>query len=266
MSATTESPVAIPGGHLHARADGAEGKPWLVLSNSFATDHAMWDNQVTALSGRYRVLRYDTRGHGRSGAPPAPYAFPDLIADVIAVMDHHGAERASFMGLSLGGMTGLGIALAHPDRIERLVCCCARADAPEPFRKSWDDRLAIVAREGTAGVVSGNLERWLTPTTRAARPHEAERLAAMIRGTSEEGYRGCAAALKSLDYAGDLPSMRVPTLYLAGAQDAATPPAAMRAMAEATPGARFAEVADAAHIANVDQPERFAAALRDFLL
>ncbi len=124
--------VAARGASLFTRVDGAERSdaPWIVLSNSLAADHTMWDPQIPALTARYRVLRYDTRGHGASDAPEGPYDFDMLVADVIAVMDHHGVERATFMGLSLGGMTGLGLALAHPQRLSRLVCCDARADAP----------------------------------------------------------------------------------------------------------------------------------------
>ncbi|HEV7873673.1 MAG TPA: alpha/beta fold hydrolase, partial [Enterovirga sp.] len=126
------SMVEIAGGRLFTRVDGEDVRPWLVLSNSLAADHTMWDPQIPLLTKRYRVLRYDTRGHGRSDAPPAPYSFDDLVGDVRAVMDHYRVERAAYMGLSLGGMTGLGLALAHPDRLSALVCCDARADNPEP--------------------------------------------------------------------------------------------------------------------------------------
>lgn len=264
--------VAIPGGTLHTRVDGtddrngADDRPWLVLSNSLAADLGMWDDQIPLLTQRYRVLRYDTRGHGRSSVPPGPYGFPDLVGDVCAVMDAHGVARASFMGLSLGGMTGLGLALAHPERVERLVCCDARADNPPPFVQGWDERIAVVERAGMEGLVAGTLERWLTPATRAARPEAADRLAAMIRGTDPAGYRSCAAALKGLDYLKDLGRLTVPTVYVVGTEDAAAPPAAMRAMAEVTPDARLATVQDAAHIANVDNPEGFAKAIAGFLV
>ena len=257
--------VAIPGGHLATRVDGEPGLPWLVLSNSLAADHRMWDAQVPWLVERYRVLRYDTRGHGASGAPPGDYAFDDLVADAVAVMDHHGVARARYMGLSLGGMTGLGLALAHPDRVERLVVCDARADAPPPFVTSWDNRIAAIEAGGMEAIVAGTLERWLTPGFREREPGETERLGAMIRATNPSGYRGCAAALKRLDYLKDLGTLSVPTLYVVGAEDSAAPEAAMRAMAEATPGGRLAVVPNAAHIANVDAPADFRAALDGFL-
>ena len=258
--------VRIPGGNLFTRVDGEAGKPWLVLSNSLAADHTMWDGQLPLLTARYRVLRYDTRGHGRSEAPAAPYSFDDLIGDVLAVMDHHGAARGAFMGLSLGGMTGLGVALKHSDRIEKLVCCDARADNPEPFRKSWDDRIAVVDDKGTEGLVAVTIERWLTPEFRSAHPGEEAKLAAQIRATSPEGYRGCAAALKTLDFLKDLGRLTVPTLYVVGAEDGAAPRPAMQAMADATPGGRLAIVPDAAHIANVNNPEGFAEVLNGFLI
>ena len=258
--------VQVQGGRLFTRVDGEGEKPWLVLSNSLAADHTMWDGQIPLLTGRYRVLRYDTRGHGRSDAPPGPYSFDDLVADVLAVMDHHGASRASYMGLSLGGMTGLGLALKHPNRIETLVCCDARADNPEPYVKSWDDRIAVVDQKGMEGLVAGTLERWLTPGFRGAYPHEEARLAAGIRGTSAEGYKGCAAALKTLDYLKDLGRLTVPTLYIDGAEDSAAPLPVMQAMADATPGGRLAIVPEAAHIANVNSPAGFAEALRGFLI
>jgi len=258
--------LTIPGGRLFTRVDGEGGKPWLVLSNSLAADHTMWDGQMALLTGRYCVIRYDTRGHGRSEAPPAPYSFDDLIGDVVAVMDHHGATRASYMGLSLGGMTGLGLALKHPERLERLVCCDARADNPEPFVKSWDDRIAVVDQKGTDGLVAGTIERWLTPGFRQRHPEEEAKLATQIRQTSAEGYKGCAAALKTLNYLKDLGRITVPTLYVVGAEDGGAPLPAVQAMADATPGSRLAIVPDAAHIANVDNPAGFADALRGFLI
>ena len=258
--------VEIPGGRLFTRVDGERQRPWLILSNSLAADHTMWDAQIPLLTERYRVVRYDTRGHGKSTAPPPPYSFDDLIGDVLAVMDHHGATRASYMGLSLGGMTGLGLALKHLDRIEKLVCCDARADNPEPFVKSWDDRIAVVDQKGTDGLVGGTIERWLTPGFREAHPDEEAKLAAQIRQTSPEGYKGCAAALKELDYLKDLDRITMPTLYIGGAEDSGAPVPVMQAMADATPGARLAIVPDAAHIANVNNPAGFAQALRGFLI
>lgn len=257
--------VSIPGGELFTRVDGAADRPWLVLSNSLAADHTMWDRQMDFLTRHFRVLRYDTRGHGASAAPAGPYGFDDLVGDVLAVMDHHGVERATYIGLSLGGMTGLGLALAHPERVAALVCCAARADSPEPFVKSWDDRIALVDRGGMEALVSGTMERWLTPAFRDEHPDQVAKLAAGIRTTSAEGYRGCAAALKTLDYLRHLGRIGVPAAYIAGADDTAAPASAMQAMAAATLGGRFALVPDAAHILNVNNVPAFNAALIDLL-
>ncbi len=262
---TAPSTTATTTKGLFTRVDGAGELPWLVLSHSLASDHTMWDGEMPALTKAFRVLRFDTRGHGASVAPLGAYGFNDLADDVIAVMDHHGVATASFMGLSLGGMTGLGLALAHPERVERLVCCAARADAPDTYRQGWDERLALVNTQGTGGLVEGTLQRWLTAPFRDAHPEAVAKVAAGIRATSDQGYKSCVAALKSLDYLKDLGGLRVPTLYVAGAEDVSVPVAVVEEMATLTPGARLAVVPDAAHLININQPGGFAAALAGFL-
>lgn len=257
--------VKTNGTELWTRIDGPNDGPWLVLSNSLAATHEMWDPQIDLLTGRYRVLRYDSRGHGNSPASPPPYTFDDLAGDVIGLLDHFGIERCSFMGLSLGGMTGLGLALDNANRIERLVCCDARADAPPPFVQSWVDRMAIVRDKGTAALVDGSLDRWFTAAFRERSPDVVKRASAMIAGTSDAGYIGCAEALRRLDYLRRLPTMAVPTLYVVGKQDMGAPAEVMAEMAAATPGARYAEIDPAAHIANWENPVAFNAAIAPFL-
>ena len=254
------------GFRLAAQVSGqGEGAPWLILSNSLGASMQMWEPQRAWLGERYRVLSYDTRGHGASDAPPAPYGFDDLVGDVIALMDHIGIARASYMGLSLGGMTGLGLALHHPDRFERIVCCDARADAPAGFVQSWDDRLAAIEAGGLAAILSGTMDRWFVESWRAAHPDHLKRFEEAFLATALDGYRGCAAALKRLDYLKDLGRVRVPILYVVGEKDMGAPAPAMRAMAEATPGSDFAIVPDAAHLANVDNAEAFNRAVAPFL-
>lgn len=259
--------VPVPGGELFVRVDAGPtaDAPVLLLSNSLAADHTMWDPQIPLLTSRYKVVRYDTRGHGQSDAPAGDYSFAMLVDDARAVLDHVGVARASYMGLSLGGMTGLGFALTYPERLDRLVVCDARADNPPPFVKSWDDRLAAIDAGGLAAILAGTLERWLVPSFRAARPDVVARVEAMILATSPVGYRGCAAALKRLDYAKDLGRITTPTLYVVGAEDAGAPPAVMRAMADATPAAAFALIDHAAHLPNLDNEAGFAAAITSFL-
>jgi 3-oxoadipate enol-lactonase len=257
--------VDAAGARLLTRVDGPEGAPALLLSNSLASDHTMWDGQMAMLTRRYRVIRYDTRGHGRSDAPEGAYDFPMLVADAVAVLDHHRVARATFMGLSLGGMTGLGLAIHHPGRVEALLCCDARADSPEPVRRMWDERIAAVRAGGMAAVAAATLDRWLVPAFRSANPDATARIERMILATPPAGYIGCAAALKGLDYLKDLPRIGCPALFLGGAQDAAASPEVMAAMAAAVPGARHAVVPDAAHLPNIDNAPGFDALIRTFL-
>ena len=259
--------VARGGFALFARVDRATrpGAGWIVLSNSLAADHRMWDPQISALTRTHNVLRYDTRGHGASGVPLPPYGFDDLVADAITVMDAHDVGKAVFMGLSLGGMTGLGVALDHPQRVDALICCDARADAPPPYVKGWQDRLAAIESGGMAAIVPGTIERWFGAGFRASQPAIVARFAETIRSMPVDGYRGCAAALMALDYRRHLGRIAVPSMFAAGANDLAAPPEAMRDMASAVPDARFALVPDASHIANVENAAAFDTIVGEFL-
>ena len=244
---------------------GGESAPWIVLSNSLGSTWHMWDPQIPVLNMRYNVLAYDTRGHGASDAPPGPYAWPDLIGDVIAVMDAIGVLKASFMGLSLGGMTALGLARDHPQRFDRIVCCDARADSPPAYVKSWDERIALVTREGVEAVVEPSLERWLAAPFRAANADIVAATGAMIAKTSATGYIACCGALQRLDFQKDLPSLTLPILYVVGSDDLGAPADNMRAMAAATPGAQFVEIPGGAHLPNLDNATAFNAAITPFL-
>ncbi len=244
--------------------EGAD-KPWIVLSNSLGASLGMWDLQIDFLTAKYRVLRYDTRGHGASDAPEGPYDFDDLVGDVIALMDLHEIETADFMGLSMGGMTGLGLALEHGDRISRVVCADGRADAPEPFRAMWDGRMAAVTENGMAGIVDGTLGTWFTQSWRDSNPEALAGIRSMIMGSDPQGYIACCQALKGLDYLRHLGGVSIPVLYVGGSLDKGAAPEVMQAMADATPGAAFHEVPDAAHVANINQPDGFNAATAAFL-
>jgi 3-oxoadipate enol-lactonase len=260
------APIAVERGgfKLAAFIDGQpEGAPWIVLSNSLGASAMMWEPQLELLGKRYRILRYDTRGHGASETPPGAYSFDGLVADVIALMDHFGIARASYMGLSLGGMTGLGLAIGHGGRFDRIVCCDARADNPPPFVQSWDDRLAAIDKGGLAAIVGATMQRWFVESWRTANPDRLKQFEEIFLRTG--GFRGCAEALKRLDYLKDLGKIAIPVLYVVGAKDQGAPPEVMRAMADATPGSRFAEIPDAAHLPNVDNTKDFNAAISAFL-
>ena len=258
----TSGHVQSAGARLAFRVDGEAGRPWLLLSNSLAADHRMWDDQIAMLTRTHRVLRYDTRGHGASDAPAGPYDFAMLVADMVALLDHVGAGRADVMGLSLGGMTALGLGLAHPARCGTLIVCDARADAPAPFVASWDDRIAAIAAGGMAAILEGTLARWFTPACPAG---VRARAAEMILATPVAGYAGCAAALKGLDYLRHLPGMSRPVRYLGGAEDMGAPRAAMEAMAAATPDAQAVFLPGLAHIPNMEDPAAFEAAVAPWL-
>lgn len=245
--------------------DGAADLPWLVLCNSIAATHKMWDAQMTELVRSYRVLRYDARGHGTSDAPPAPYTFDDLVGDVIELMDHFEIKRPAFMGLSLGGMTGLGVALTQPGRLSSLVCCDARADAPQPFVQGWTDRVKQVRESGLPAIIAGTVERWLSAPFRAAHPEAVADVERMILTTSDAGFQGCAEALKKLNYFDRLAEITVPTLFVVGSEDMGAPPAVMRAMADRVNGAQFAVVEGSAHLPNIDNQRGFHQAVRKFL-
>jgi 3-oxoadipate enol-lactonase len=260
-----EQRIRAGGVDLAVRIDGEAGRPWLLVSNSLAADYGMWDDQVELLTRTHRVIRYDTRGHGSSGAPQGPYSFPVLVDDMVAVLDHFGVERADVLALSLGGMTALGLALDHPGRAGRMIICDARADAPPPFVASWDQRIAEVRRSGMEAVVASTLERWFTPSAAAKAPGAIERARKMILSTDPQGYIGCAAALKHLNYLERLNDLRTPVLYVVGEDDTGAPKDAMSKMAERTAGSRLVVLPALAHVPPMENPGVFADAIECWL-
>ncbi|MEP1610738.1 MAG: alpha/beta fold hydrolase [Roseobacter sp.] len=239
--------------------------PVLLLLNSLGTSTEMWAPQRGLLEKYYRVIQIDTRGHGQSPTPPAPYSFDDLVADAFGVLDRNDVQTASVMGCSLGSMTALGMAVKLPERIDRIVCAAARADAPAPFKQSWDDRLVIMDEKGVEGLWQGSLGNWLTPAFREAHPQDVETMFAEFKKTTPEGYRGCAMALKDLDYLKDLDTLDVPILFVAGSEDKGAAPDTMREMAATAKQGEFTVIPDAGHIINVNAPEAFSLAIMDFL-
>lgn len=244
---------------------GKADSPALLLLNSLGTTTDMWSPQLNLLESFYRVIRIDTRGHGQSATPPAPYSFDDLVGDAFGVLDRNGIQTASVMGCSLGSMTALGMGIQAPDRIDRIVCTAARADSPPPFRQSWYDRVGIIEEKGIAALWDGSLGNWLTPAFREADLDTVAKMKGEFLKTTPEGYRGCAMALKDLDYLKDLPDLDVPVLFVAGSEDKGAAPDTMRAMAAAAKNGAFSLVPDAGHIVNVNNPETFSLAIMDFL-
>jgi 3-oxoadipate enol-lactonase len=255
----------INGIGLHYRIEGREGAPWLVFGNSLATDLGMWDADAAHYAERYRILRYDTRGHGRSEASPAPYDLDLLVSDAAGLIEHVGATRPIFVGLSLGGMTALGLALKEPTPLRAIAVCAARADAPDGFAALWDERIGIARGKGMGALVEATITRWFTADLLAAEPAFLPGVIRMIEQTPVEGYAGCAASLKGLDYFRRLDRIKLPALFIAGANDAAAPSAHVKAMSEKVAGARFVELSPAGHLLNLQQPQAFRAALDAFL-
>jgi 3-oxoadipate enol-lactonase len=248
---------------VHHVVEGPAGAPALLVSNSLGSTLDMWAPQMPALTETHRVIRYDLRGHGRSPAPDGPYAMEDLGADVLALLDRLEVERADVMGLSLGGMVSQWLAIHAPARVERLIPCCTSAYMGPP--QGWDERIAIVRRGGTAALAPSVVDRWLTPGFRARHPQEAARLRDTIAATSDEGYAGCCAAIRDMDLRPELPGIGAQTLVISASEDPSIPPEHGERLAAAIPGARFALIEGAAHLANIERPDAFTALLRGFL-
>lgn len=238
--------------------DGAADAPVVVLSNSLGATREMWQDQIPALAERFRVVSYDTRGHGRSPAPEGPYTIDDLVDDVVALLDELGADRAHVVGLSLGGMTALRLAAREPGRVDRLAVLCTSAKPePGPFL----ERAAAVRSGGTAPLAPAIAARWLTPEYATAHPDLVSRLEAMIAGADDQGYAACCEVVARLDLRDDLHRIGAPTLVVSGAADLALPPEHQQAIAEGIAGAEWLTVEPAAHLANLEQPDRITAAL-----
>jgi len=232
---------------------GPSGAPTVVLSNSLGSTPAMWDGQFPALAERFRVVRYDHRGHGRSPVPAGPYELDDLGADVLALLDRLGLERVHWCGLSLGGMVGMWMAINAPERIDRLVLCCTSARLGPP--EMWADRAATVRAHGVEAVADAGIERWLSPGFIEHEPEIAAGVRAMLVATPAEGYAECCGVIERMDQVPELGAIRAATLVIAAEDDPATPPEHGELIASAVPGARLEIVQGARHLATIEQPE-----------
>ncbi len=248
---------------LAHREDGDPDGPPVLLSPSLGTTWEMWDELVAVLAPTYRVVRYDTRGHGRSPVVPGPCTVDDLTSDVLALADALGIDRFGFVGLSLGGAIGQALATSYGDRLTAAVLCCTVPSFGDPA--TWRERAALVRAEGMGVLAEPTEGRWFTDGFRASRRDQVDRFLAMITGTDPEGYASCCEALATFDVTARLGDIRTPTRVVAGAQDPVAPPSACRAMAAAIPGADLVVIEDASHIASVAQPEAFHHAVTEHL-
>ena len=251
----------VNGTELYYEVQGKEGAPWLVLSHSLACTVRMWDPQVAAFKAKYRILNYDMRGHGASAAPSGPYSLEMLADDVLALMKACAIERASFVGLSIGGMIGQTLALRNPAPFEKMVLADTTHTQPPEAIKQWEERIRIAQAQGMQPLVPSTMERWFTEPFRNT--PEAKKIAGLIAATPVAGYVGCGQAIMKLNTTARLKDIRLPLLAITGESDAAA--GGTRYIGEHVPGAKFVSIAQAAHIANIEQPERFNQALREFL-
>jgi 3-oxoadipate enol-lactonase len=250
---------------INYEIDGADNAPWLVFSNSLATNLHMWDDQAAALKRSFRVLRYDQRGHGETDAPAGRYTFELLIADALALMDAVSIRRAHFAGLSMGGATALGLAQLHPDRLDRVIVCDSPGMSTPQSAQQWEERMAVAQRERTmAPLVEPTIERWFPQETRAEKPPHIDKVRAMIRATPVNGFIGCAAALADHNFNAKVATVKRPVLFIVGEKDGTTPPA-MKKMHETLVGSTLVELPGAGHICNMDQPALFTSAVAEFL-
>ena len=261
MKHLTPTYVRGAAGDLAVYAQGDPGAPVVVMAHSILSSSMMWMDQAALLSEwGWRVICVDTRGHGGSQAGSAPWTMDDLAADTVAVLDALQIGRAHYVGLSLGGMSGFGLGIRHPDRLLSLCLCDARADAPAAFAAPWDERIEIAQRAGCGALAASTTERWFGKPFLDAHPELAERFRATAAGTSTEGFAGCARAIQKLDYLGDVGHIEAPTTLVVGANDGPLPQA-MEHIGSLIPGARLEVIPDAGHLPNIDQHEVFDAVL-----
>lgn len=255
--------VKANGISFNCKVQGRDGAPWLVFSNSLATNLSMWDEQADALRDHFHILRYDQRGHGETEAPEGAYNFDLLAADVVALLDALEIKRVHFVGLSMGGMTAITLAHKHPERLFRIVACdCGPGSTPQSAQQ-WQERIAVARAKGMEALVDSTTARWFPAEYIAANPSVIERVQRMIRTTPVNGFIGCASALSNFDLHPGLPGIKTETLFLCGSKDAMLP--GTKALNAAVAGSKLVEIPGAGHISNVENPELFNRTLKEFL-
>ena len=255
--------IQANGIQLYYELAGPARAPVVMLSNSLGTRLEMWDPQLPALAERYRVLRYDSRGHGRSDAPPGPYTIDMLAEDALGLLDALDIERAHFCGLSKGGMVGQVLGARHGARLITLALCSTAAHMPA--RELWDERIRIATGQGMAALADAVVERWFTEAFRREPSIAVDRVRQMIIETPPHGYAACCAAIRDMDLRELIAAIRLPTLVIVGEKDPATPPERAEEIQDRIPGAQLEVIPDAAHLVNIEQDVAFDAVLASLL-
>jgi 3-oxoadipate enol-lactonase len=254
--------IEVDGGELNVEVEGRPDAPALMLSNSLATDFSMWDGQAKLFGERFRLIRYDRRGHGRSAVSPGPYSMERLGRDVLGILDHLGITQVDWCGLSMGGMVGQWLGAHAPSRIRRLVL--ANTACYYPVKEPWNERIALARREGLAALADATMTRWFTKEFIARQPETIARMKEMMLATPVEGYVANCEAVRDMDHRAILADIKAPTLLIAGRHDVATPVEGMEFMRARIPGAGLT-ILDAAHISNIEAADAFTATVLDFL-
>jgi len=239
-------------------------RPWLVFSHSLACDHTMWDPQMAEFAD-FRILRFDTRGHGKSGAPPGDYTLEVLADDLKALLDAVSIRRCHFVGLSMGGMIGQQFLLRYPGRFDTITLADTTSRYPAETRAVWEERLALVRARGMDAIVPSTLERWFTAAFRETHPEEVGRIGGLIRSTPVTGYAGCAHGVARINLTARLKDIDCPALVIVGDKDLGTPPFMAEEIVQAMPRSRLHVIPLAAHLSNIEQPVEFNRVLRQFL-
>jgi 3-oxoadipate enol-lactonase len=247
---------------IHYQLEGPADAPVLVFSNSLGANYGMWDLQAAEFRRKFRILRYDTRGHGESSTTPGTYSIELLGKDALALLDGLHFESVLFCGLSMGGMIGMWLALHAPHRLKRLALC--NTGAKIGTLENWNARIETVRTKGMKAVAPAVMERWFTTTFREKNPAPVASIQKALQDTNPEGYAACCAAVRDFDCREELARIGVPTLVIAGANDFATPPAEGRFLAAQILGARYVEL-NAAHLSNIEDRDRFDREVRAFL-
>ena len=247
--------IAVNGTQINYDVSGPAGAPVIVMSHSLASSRVMWDPQLPELSGKYRVVRFDTRGHGLSGVPSGAYTVDQLGDDALALMDALKIAKAHWIGLSMGGVIGQNIALRRPERLASLALCNTLARVAAEARPVWAGRIAMAEAEGVAPMVDTTMQRWFTQPYLQKNTPELQTIRAEFLNTPRGGYVGCCHALSTLDYLDRLTAVKTPTLVIVGRQDMGTPVAMSEAIAAKIAGSKLVVVENAAHLGNVEQPE-----------
>jgi len=239
--------------------------PWLTMSHSLACNLHMWDEEAKRLSQRYKVLRYDTRGHGASGAPAGAYTLELLADDLHGLLQALGVQSTHFVGLSMGGMIGQTFALKYPGMFKSLALCDTTSRYPAEASGTWVERIKTVESQGMEPMVVPTLERWFTVAYRKQRPEVVGKVADMIRSTPVPGFVGCCHAIPKINLTARLKDIRCPSLVIVGEDDPGTPVAMAEQIHHALPGSKLVVIASAAHLSNLEQPDAFNQALGAFV-